>query len=168
MLVGLLSTVMWAGLLALLLLWHWETEKSLKQLGDAAIQNVSHVTKDLQNYQSNQLAQKSQALQMSQNLEELQAEQKQMKSQDSQLSQNLNELQEDLINVKSQNSELSQNLNTLQEDLVNVKSQGLNEKRAASDSLEKLQEEVAKLWIEILMSKGEPGLPSMAACDQIQ
>lgn len=153
-LVGLLSTVMWAGLLALLLLWHWETEKSLKQLGDAAIQNVSHVTKDLQNYQSNQLAQKSQALQMSQNLEELQAEQKQMKSQDSQLSQNLNELQEDLINVKSQNSELSQNLNTLQEDLVNVKSQGLNEKRAASDSLEKLQEEVAKLWIEILMSKG--------------
>lgn len=31
---------------------------------------------------------------------------------------------------------------------------GLNEKRTASDSLEKLQEEVAKLWIEILISKG--------------
>lgn len=33
---------------------------------------------------------------------------------------------------------------------------GLNEKRTASDSLEKLQEEVAKLWIEILISKGKP------------
>ncbi|MEJ1281868.1 Fc receptor IgE low affinity II alpha polypeptide [Cricetulus griseus] len=31
---------------------------------------------------------------------------------------------------------------------------GLNEKRTASDSLEKLQEEVAKLWIEMLISKG--------------
>nr|XP_034345452.1 low affinity immunoglobulin epsilon Fc receptor isoform X6 [Arvicanthis niloticus] len=133
MLVGLLSTAMWAGLLALLLLWHWETEKNLKQLGDTAIQNVSHVTKDLQKYHSNQLTQKSQ---------------------DSQLSQNLTELQEDLINVKSQNSELSQNLNRLQEDLVDIKSLGLNEKRTASDSLEKIQEEVAKLWIEIRMSKG--------------
>ncbi|XP_052024416.1 low affinity immunoglobulin epsilon Fc receptor isoform X3 [Apodemus sylvaticus] len=132
-LVGLLSTAMWAGLLALLLLWHWETEKNLKQLGDSAIQNVSRVTKDLQNYQSNQLAQKSQAVRMSQNLQELQAEQKQMKAQD---------------------AELSQNLNRLQEDLVNIKSLGLNEKRAASDALEKLQGEVTKLWIEILMSKG--------------
>ncbi|XP_028635660.1 low affinity immunoglobulin epsilon Fc receptor isoform X2 [Grammomys surdaster] len=153
-LVGLLSTAMWAGLMALLLLWHWETEKNLKQLGDTAIQNVSRITKDLQKYQSNQLAQKSQAVQMSQNLQELQAEQKQMK--DSQLSQNLTQLQEDLIDVKSQNSELSQNLNRLQEDLVDVKSLGLNEKRKASDSLEKIQEEVAKLWIEILMSKGTP------------
>lgn len=32
---------------------------------------------------------------------------------------------------------------------------GLNEKRTASDSLEKLQEEVAKLWMEMLISKGE-------------
>ncbi|ERE75495.1 low affinity immunoglobulin epsilon Fc receptor-like isoform 2 [Cricetulus griseus] len=90
-LVGLLSTAMWAAMLTLLLLWHWETEKNLKQLGDIAIQN---------------------------------------------------------------DSELSQNLNRLQEDLINVKSQGLNEKRTASDSLEKLQEEVAKLWIEMLISKG--------------
>ncbi|EDL21951.1 low affinity immunoglobulin epsilon Fc receptor isoform E [Mus musculus] len=133
MLVGLLSTAMWAGLLALLLLWHWETEKNLKQLGDTAIQNV---------------------VQMSQNLQELQAEQKQMKAQDSRLSQNLTGLQEDLRNAQSQNSKLSQNLNRLQDDLVNIKSLGLNEKRTASDSLEKLQEEVAKLWIEILISKG--------------
>lgn len=35
--------------------------------------------------------------------------------------------------------------------------QGLNERRAASDSLQKLQEEVAKLWMEILVSKGECG-----------
>lgn len=102
MLVGLLSTAMWAGLLALLLLWHWETEKNLKQLGDTAIQNVSHVTKDLQKFQSNQLAQKSQVVQMSQNLQELQAEQKQMKAQDSRLSQNLTGLQEDLRNAQSQ------------------------------------------------------------------
>ncbi|XP_035300054.1 low affinity immunoglobulin epsilon Fc receptor isoform X2 [Cricetulus griseus] len=183
-LVGLLSTAMWAAMLTLLLLWHWETEKNLKQLGDIAIQNgmqgsrererdgwkvgfavlkntsllpfvpVSHVSKDLQRYQSNQLAQKSQAVQMSQSMQELQAEQTQMKAQDSELSQNLNRLQEELNNVESQNSELSQNLNRLQEDLINVKSQGLNEKRTASDSLEKLQEEVAKLWIEMLISKG--------------
>ncbi|XP_035315286.1 low affinity immunoglobulin epsilon Fc receptor isoform X1 [Cricetulus griseus] len=91
---------------------------------------------------------------MSQSMQELQAEQTQMKAQDSELSQNLNRLQEELNNVESQNSELSQNLNRLQEDLINVKSQGLNEKRTASDSLEKLQEEVAKLWIEMLISKG--------------
>ncbi|CAH7282400.1 Fcer2a [Phodopus roborovskii] len=132
-LVGLLSTAMWAAMMILLLLWHWETEKNLKQLGDTAIQNVSHVSKDLHRYQSDQLAQKSQ---------------------DSELSQNLNRLQEELKNVESQNSELSQNLNRLQEDLIKVKSQGLNEKRTASDSLEKLQEEVAKLWIEMLISKG--------------
>ncbi|XP_021091715.1 low affinity immunoglobulin epsilon Fc receptor isoform X2 [Mesocricetus auratus] len=153
-LVGLLSTAMWAATLTLLLLWHWETEKNLKQLGDVAIQNISHVSKDLQRYQSNQLAQKSQAVQMSQSMQELQAEQTQMKAQDSELSQNLTRLQEELNNVESLNSELSQNLNRLQEDLINVKSQGLNEKRVASDSLEKLQEEVAKLWIEMLTSKG--------------
>lgn len=44
---------------------------------------------------------------------------------------------------------------------------GLNEKRTASDSLEKIQEEVAKLWIEIRTSKGEPDLPSMVTCNQI-
>ncbi|CAH7282522.1 Fcer2a [Phodopus roborovskii] len=132
-LVGLLSTAMWAAMMILLLLWHWETEKNLKQLGDTAIQN---------------------AVQMSQSVQELQAEQMQMKVQDSELSQNLNRLQEELKNVESQNSELSQNLNRLQEDLIKVKSQGLNEKRTASDSLEKLQEEVAKLWIEMLISKG--------------
>ncbi|XP_051017891.1 low affinity immunoglobulin epsilon Fc receptor [Acomys russatus] len=153
-LVGLLSTAMCASLLTLLLLWHWETEKTLKQLGDTAIQNVSRVSKDLERYQSNQLAQESEAAQMSQSMQELQAEQKQMKTQDSQLSQNLNKIQEDLTNIESQNSELSQNLNRLQEDVINVKSLGLNEKRTASDSLEKLQEEVAKLWIEVLMSKG--------------
>ncbi|KAL1772868.1 low affinity immunoglobulin epsilon Fc receptor isoform X1 [Sigmodon hispidus] len=140
--VGLLSTAMWAGVLTLLLLWHWETEKSLKQLGDTAIQNVSHVSKDLQRYQSNHLAQKSQAAQMSQSVQELQTEQRQMKAQDSQLSQNLNRLQEDLINIESQ---------TLHPSLV---PQGLNEKREAEDSLEKLREDVAKLWIEMLMSKG--------------
>ncbi|CAO2630900.1 Low affinity immunoglobulin epsilon Fc receptor [Lemmus lemmus] len=137
MLVGLLSTAMWAVVLTLLLLWHWETEKNLKQLGAAAIQNVSHVSKDLQRYQSNQLAEKSQ---------------------DSELFQNLNRLQEDLTNIESQNSELSQNLNRLLEDLINIKSQSLNEKRTASDSLEKLQEEVAKLRIEMLISKGESDL----------
>ncbi|CAO2630898.1 Low affinity immunoglobulin epsilon Fc receptor [Lemmus lemmus] len=158
MLVGLLSTAMWAVVLTLLLLWHWETEKNLKQLGAAAIQNVSHVSKDLQRYQSNQLAEKSQAARMSQSMQEIQTEQKQMKTQDSELFQNLNRLQEDLTNIESQNSELSQNLNRLLEDLINIKSQSLNEKRTASDSLEKLQEEVAKLRIEMLISKGESDL----------
>ncbi|KAH0507715.1 Low affinity immunoglobulin epsilon Fc receptor [Microtus ochrogaster] len=90
----------------------WETEKNLKQLGAAAVQNAAR---------------------MSQSMQELQTEQKQMKTQD---------------------SELSQNLNRLLEDLINIKSQSLNEKRTASDSLEKLQEEVAKLRIQMLLSKG--------------
>ncbi|CAO2630897.1 Low affinity immunoglobulin epsilon Fc receptor, partial [Lemmus lemmus] len=66
----------------------------------------------------------------------------------------VNHTQEDTRNKQSQNSKLSQNLNRLLEDLINIKSQSLNEKRTASDSLEKLQEEVAKLRIEMLISKG--------------
>uniref|UniRef100_A0A8C6QM56 Fc receptor, IgE, low affinity II, alpha polypeptide n=1 Tax=Nannospalax galili TaxID=1026970 RepID=A0A8C6QM56_NANGA len=111
-LLGLVTAAMWAGLLTLLLLWHWDTEKNLKHLEDAAVRN---------------------AAQMSKNMQELGAEQKQMKSQDSQLSKNMNRLQEDLNNIRSRN---------------------LNEKRTASDSLERLQEEVSKLWISVQMSKG--------------
>ncbi|OBS81299.1 hypothetical protein A6R68_20518 [Neotoma lepida] len=146
-LVGLLSTALWAGVLTLLLLWHWETEKNLKQLGDTAIRNVSHVSKDLQRYQSNQLAQKSQATQMSQSMQELQAEQKQMRAQGK-----TGENHRDTGGWRPGSGRGS--LNRLQEDLINVKSQGLNEKRTASDSLKKLQEEVAKLWMEMLMAKG--------------
>uniref|UniRef100_A0A8C6QJJ8 Fc receptor, IgE, low affinity II, alpha polypeptide n=1 Tax=Nannospalax galili TaxID=1026970 RepID=A0A8C6QJJ8_NANGA len=132
-LLGLVTAAMWAGLLTLLLLWHWDTEKNLKHLEDAAVRNVSHISKDLQRYQREQMNQQSQAAQMSKNMQELGAEQKQMKSQDSQLSKNMNRLQEDLNNIRSRN---------------------LNEKRTASDSLERLQEEVSKLWISVQMSKG--------------
>ncbi|XP_073910331.1 low affinity immunoglobulin epsilon Fc receptor [Castor canadensis] len=154
-LLGLLTAALWAGLLSLLLLWHWDTVQNLKQLEDtaartlkqledtaarnlkqvedSAARNVSQVSKDLQRYQSDQLAQKSQAAQMSQNLEELQAEQKELKSQD---------------------SHLSWTLNRLLEDLTHAKSQSLNERHTAFNSLKRLWEEVAKLWMEIQVSKG--------------
>uniref|UniRef100_A0A8C0W5M3 C-type lectin domain-containing protein n=1 Tax=Castor canadensis TaxID=51338 RepID=A0A8C0W5M3_CASCN len=73
------------------------------------------------------------AAQMSQNLEELQAEQKELKSQD---------------------SHLSWTLNRLLEDLTHAKSQSLNERHTAFNSLKRLWEEVAKLWMEIQVSKG--------------
>ncbi|XP_048669061.1 low affinity immunoglobulin epsilon Fc receptor isoform X1 [Marmota marmota marmota] len=132
-LLGMLTAVLWAGLLTLLLLWHWDTERNLRQLEDSAARNVSQVSKDLHRYQSDQMAQKSQAAQLSQNVKRLQAQQTQLESQD---------------------SELSWNLDRLRADLSDSKSQSLNERRAASDSLQKLQEEVAKLWMEILVSKG--------------
>ncbi|XP_047387515.1 low affinity immunoglobulin epsilon Fc receptor isoform X4 [Sciurus carolinensis] len=132
-LLGMLTTALWAGLLTLLLLWHWDTMRTLRQLEDSAARNVSQVSRDLHRYQSDQMAQKSQAAQLSRNMQELRARQKQMESQD---------------------SELSWNLDRLLADLSDTKSQSLNQRRAASDSLEKLQEEVEKLRIQILVSKG--------------
>ncbi|XP_013364613.1 PREDICTED: low affinity immunoglobulin epsilon Fc receptor isoform X2 [Chinchilla lanigera] len=110
----------------------WDTLKNVKQLEVAAAQNVSRIAKELHRHQSDRTAQKSQAL-MSQTVHELQAEQKQL---------------------KSQGSELSSTLDRLQEDLSSVKSQNLNEKHTALDSLGRLKEEVAKLWMEIQASKG--------------
>ncbi|XP_070347969.1 low affinity immunoglobulin epsilon Fc receptor isoform X7 [Equus asinus] len=150
-LLGLVTTAMWAGLLTLLLLWHWETvqklkqlEKTaaqndletvqkLKQLEKTAAQNVSQVSKDLERHKGEQVAQESQAAKMSQSMEKIQDEQNRMKSQD---------------------SELSRNLNGLREDLSDLQSQGLNERRAALHALDRLQEEVAKLWIELRVSNG--------------
>ncbi|XP_070128117.1 low affinity immunoglobulin epsilon Fc receptor isoform X8 [Equus przewalskii] len=168
-LLGLVTTAMWAGLLTLLLLWHWETvqklkqlektaaqndletvqklkqlEKTaaqndletvqkLKQLEKTAAQNVSQVSKDLEKHKGEQVAQESQAAKMSQSMEKIQDEQNRMKSQD---------------------SELSRNLNGLREDLSDLQSQGLNERRAALHALDRLQEEVAKLWIELRVSNG--------------
>ncbi|XP_039714028.1 low affinity immunoglobulin epsilon Fc receptor isoform X3 [Pteropus medius] len=132
-LLGLVTAALWAGLLTLLLLWHWDTVQNLKHLEETAARNVSQVSKALENHKGDQMAQKSQAAQMSQNMEKIQAEQKRMKAQD---------------------SELSQNLDGLLEDLSNLKSQGLNERRTALNSLERLQEEVAKLWIELRVSNG--------------
>ncbi|XP_019523151.1 PREDICTED: low affinity immunoglobulin epsilon Fc receptor isoform X2 [Hipposideros armiger] len=132
-LLGLLTAALWTGLLTLLLLWHWDTERNLKQLGETAAWNISQVSKDLERHTGDQMAQKSQASQMLQNMEKIGAEQKKMKTQD---------------------SELSQNLYGLLEDLSNLKSQGLNERHTVLNSLERLQEEVAKLWIELRMSNG--------------
>ncbi|KAM8764555.1 LOW QUALITY PROTEIN: low affinity immunoglobulin epsilon Fc receptor [Rhynchonycteris naso] len=126
---ALVTAALWAGLLTLLLLWHWDTLRDLKQLEDTAVLNISQVSKDLERHKGDQMAQKSQASQMLQNMKKIQAEQKRMKTQD---------------------SELSWNLDGLQEDLSNLKSQGLNERRTALDSLERLQEEVAKLWVELI------------------
>ncbi|XP_029774262.1 low affinity immunoglobulin epsilon Fc receptor isoform X2 [Suricata suricatta] len=130
-LLGLVTIMLWAGLLTLLLFWHWDAVKNLKQLEETAAQNVSRVSKDLERQRGDQMAQKSQAAQVSQHMEKIQAEQKRMKAQD---------------------SELSRNLDGLRSDLSNLKSQSLNERSAALHSLEKLQEEVVKLWVELQMS----------------
>ncbi|XP_054422207.1 low affinity immunoglobulin epsilon Fc receptor [Pteronotus mesoamericanus] len=130
-LLGLVLLALWAGLLTLLLLWHWNTERDLKQLGDTTALNISQVSKHLERHKGDQMAQKSQASQVLQTMEEIQAEQKRMKTQD---------------------SELSQDLDGLREALSNLKSQGLNERRAALTSLERLQEEVSKLWMELRVS----------------
>ncbi|XP_012921231.1 low affinity immunoglobulin epsilon Fc receptor [Heterocephalus glaber] len=132
-LLGLLTAALWAGLLTLLLLWHWDTLRNFKQLEVTAAQNVSRFSKELQRHQSEQMAQRSQAALMSQTVQELRAQQQQMKSQDSELSWNLDRLQEDMSSIKSQN---------------------LNERRSALDSMGRLKEEVAKLWMEIQVSKG--------------
>ncbi|KAM4889361.1 low affinity immunoglobulin epsilon Fc receptor [Thomomys bottae] len=129
----LLMAGLWAGMMTLLLLWHWDTVQNLKQVEDTAAQNVSLVSKDLQKYQSDQMAQKLQAVLMAQRVNELQAEQQQMKSQDTHLAWNLQRVQEDLSQAKSLN---------------------LNERSTVSDLLEKLQEAVAKLWMEIRMAQG--------------
>ncbi|XP_027437492.1 low affinity immunoglobulin epsilon Fc receptor isoform X1 [Zalophus californianus] len=145
-LVGLATTLLWAGLLALLLFWHWDTVQNLKQLEVTAARNVSRVAKDLERHNGDRMAQKAQAAQVSQNMEEIQAEQKRMKAQD---------------------SELSRSLEGLRSDLSNLKSLSLNERHTALHSLERLQEEVVKLWIELhtsnesrqhdALSHGPPG-----------
>nr|XP_025841494.1 low affinity immunoglobulin epsilon Fc receptor [Vulpes vulpes] len=161
-LLGLATVMLWAGLLTLLLFWRihpqltgelWvagrpgvpgnpasllsssdrDTVQNLKQLEVAAAQNVSRVSKDLERHNGDQMAQKSQAAQVSQDMKEIQAEQKRMKAQD---------------------SELSQNLDALRSDLSNLKSQSLNERSTALHSLERLQEEVEKLWMELHASNG--------------
>ncbi|XP_037360593.1 low affinity immunoglobulin epsilon Fc receptor [Talpa occidentalis] len=132
-LLGLAAATLWAGLLSLLLLWHWDTVQSLKQLKDAAAQNVSQVSKALKQHQGDQMAQKSQATQISQNMEEIRAELRRMKSQD---------------------TELSRNLDIIVETLSNLKSLGLNERQRAFASLERLQVEVEKLWVELRVSSG--------------
>ncbi|XP_039107545.1 low affinity immunoglobulin epsilon Fc receptor isoform X3 [Hyaena hyaena] len=132
-LLGLVTVMLWAGLLLLLLFWHWDAVQKLKQLEQTTAQNVSQVSKDVERQRGDQMAQKSQAAQVSQNMEKIQAEQKRMKAQD---------------------SELSRNLDGLRSDLSNLKSQSLNERRTALHSLERLQEEVEKLWIELQVSNG--------------
>ncbi|XP_037680424.1 low affinity immunoglobulin epsilon Fc receptor [Choloepus didactylus] len=127
-LLGLGTAALWAVLLTLLLLWHWDTAKNLKQLEETAARNVSQVSRNLERHKSQQLGQESQAAKMAQNMEKIQVEQETMKSQD---------------------SELSWNLDGLRADLTNFKSLSLNEKRTVVDLLEKLQEDVAKLRIEL-------------------
>ncbi|KAM6216739.1 low affinity immunoglobulin epsilon Fc receptor [Rhynchocyon petersi] len=132
-LLGLVTVLLWAALLTLLMLWHWDTARNLKQLEWTATQNVSRVSKDLERHKSDQMAEKSQAAQMLKTIGDLQDEQKSMKSDE---------------------STFSQYLYGLGADLSNLKSRSLNERRETSDSLERLQEEVAKLWLELKMLNG--------------
>nr|XP_031545720.1 low affinity immunoglobulin epsilon Fc receptor isoform X1 [Vicugna pacos] len=136
-LLGLVTAALWAGLLTLLLLWHWDTLRNLKQLEENAARNVTQVSKDLERHKGDEMAQKSQAAQMLQNMEKIQAEQKRMESQESELFQNLDGLRADLSNLKSLN---------------------MNERRMALESLERLQEEIQKLWVELRESNAQaPG-----------
>lgn len=133
LLVGLVAAALWAGLLSLLLLWHWDTARSLKQLEQSAAQNVSQVAKALEQHQGAQMAQKSQAAQLSQSMERIRAELKRMKVQD---------------------AELSRNLDALVDSLGNLRSLGLNERQRAAEALERLRTEVEKLWVELRVANG--------------
>ncbi|KAF3829496.1 hypothetical protein GH733_003760 [Mirounga leonina] len=193
MLVGLATILLWAGLLTLLLFWHWDTVQNLKQLEVTAARNVSRVAKDLERHNGDQMAQKAQDAQVSQSMEEIQAEQKRMKAQgeklggggvlelggtsgwgfwtpnphtspppsDSELSRSLDGLRSDLSNLKSLSEPwegmrgwvggvASLSLTTVPHPIT----QGLNERHTALRSLERLQEEVVKLWIELHTSNG--------------
>nr|XP_036874493.1 low affinity immunoglobulin epsilon Fc receptor-like isoform X3 [Manis javanica] len=130
---ALVTAALWAGLTTLLLLWHWDGVRNLKHLEETAAWNMSQVSKDVSRQKGDQKTQKSLAAQMSQDMERIQAEQERL---------------------KAQGSELSQNLDGLLEDLSSLKSQSLNERRTDLGSLERLQEEVARLWIELRMSNG--------------
>ncbi|XP_065392223.1 low affinity immunoglobulin epsilon Fc receptor isoform X3 [Macaca fascicularis] len=81
-LLGLLTAALWAGLLTLLLLWHWDTTQHLKQLEERAAQNVSQVSKNLERQHGDQMAQKSQYSELSWNLNGLQADLSSFKSQE--------------------------------------------------------------------------------------
>lgn len=124
---------LWAGLLTLLLLWHWDTTKELKQLGEKAAQNVSQVSHELAKHKGQQITQESQAAQMIQDLEKIVEEQETMKYKD---------------------SEFSKNLDVVLEDLSSLKSRALNTMHNVWSHLEKLQKEVSKLWIELRVANG--------------
>nr|XP_036873902.1 low affinity immunoglobulin epsilon Fc receptor isoform X5 [Manis javanica] len=130
---ALVTAALWAGLTTLLLLWHWDGVRNLKHLEETAAWNMSQVSKDMSRQKGDQKTQKSLAAQMTQDMERIQAEQERL---------------------KAQGSELSQNLDGLLEDLSSLKSQNLNERRTDLGSLERLQEEVARLWIELRVSNG--------------
>ncbi|KAI5931344.1 Low affinity immunoglobulin epsilon Fc receptor [Manis javanica] len=130
---ALVTAALWAGLTTLLLLWHWDGVRNLKHLEETAAWNMSQVSKDMSRQKGDQKTQKSLAAQMTQDMERIQAEQERL---------------------KAQGSELSQNLDGLLEDLSSLKSQSLNERRTDLGSLERLQEEVARLWIELRVSNG--------------
>ncbi|XP_049645423.1 low affinity immunoglobulin epsilon Fc receptor [Suncus etruscus] len=132
-LLGLLMAALWAGLLTLLLLWHWDTTKELKQLGEKAAQNVSQVSHELAKHKGQQITQESQAAQMMQDLETILEEQKTMKYKE---------------------SEFSKNLDVVLEDLSSLKSRALNTMHSVWSRLEKLQKEVSKLWIELRVANG--------------
>ncbi|XP_073076551.1 low affinity immunoglobulin epsilon Fc receptor isoform X3 [Manis javanica] len=143
---ALVTAALWAGLTTLLLLWHWDGVRNLKHLEETAAWNMSQVSKDMSRQKGDQKTQKSLAAQMTQDMERIQAEQERL---------------------KAQGSELSQNLDGLLEDLSSLKSQSLNERRTDLGSLERLQEEVARLWIELRVSNARkrktlpPTLPTV-------
>ncbi|XP_030741533.1 low affinity immunoglobulin epsilon Fc receptor [Echinops telfairi] len=125
-LLGMATVSMGAVLLTLLILWRENTHPF-------SAAPVSRVSKDLERHKSDQMAQKSQAARMLASIEHIRAEQKSMQSQE---------------------GELSQNLDVLGADLDNLKAKSLNEKRDASETLWRLQEEVAKLWMELKIANG--------------
>ncbi|XP_055969176.1 low affinity immunoglobulin epsilon Fc receptor [Sorex fumeus] len=132
-LLGLLMASFCAGLLTVLLLWHWDAVQSMKQLEETAARNVSQLSQVLASHKDQQMTQQSQAAQMLQNMEKIVTEQK---------------------TLKHQEFQFSRNLDGVQEDLVNLKSAALNEMYSVWNRMEKLQEEVEKLWLELHLSNG--------------
>uniref|UniRef100_A0A671F306 C-type lectin domain-containing protein n=1 Tax=Rhinolophus ferrumequinum TaxID=59479 RepID=A0A671F306_RHIFE len=132
----------------------WDTERNLKQLQETAAWNSTEGPGWEKGVRTPDTCPASPpplqpAAQMTQNMEKIRAEQKRMKTQDSELSQNLDGLLEDLSNLKSQGAP-----KLVCDHCPHPTTQGLNERHTALNSLERLQEEVAKLWIELRVSNG--------------
>uniref|UniRef100_A0A452UHP7 Fc fragment of IgE receptor II n=1 Tax=Ursus maritimus TaxID=29073 RepID=A0A452UHP7_URSMA len=131
-LLGLATVLLWAGLLTLFLFWHWDTVQNLKQLEVTAAQN---------GMEGSGLGGGGGG--------EIRAEQKRMKAQGWQLGSGTPNPD---TSPSPSDSELSRNLDGLRSDLSNLKSLSLNERHTALRSLERLREEMVKLWIELLSS----------------
>ncbi|KAG8519254.1 Low affinity immunoglobulin epsilon Fc receptor [Galemys pyrenaicus] len=142
------------------------------------------VSMALKQHQGDQAAQRSQASHVSHKMKKIRAELRRMKSQGERAGRGRSRGREGrgagaspglrprasltLPVLPWPDAELARNLDALVENLNNLKSLGLNERRRASEALERLRVEVQKLWVELRVANGEcPGAAAGARGDGV-